>query len=76
MAIEIHSVNMELKKNALKFGYGINYKYEGALSHSFDRFYDVTKYELSKMEDLKYTTISYDSNCKYLDDVKDRKDFP
>ena len=46
MAIEIHSGNMELKTNILKFGYGINYKYEGTLSHSFDRFYMVTKYEL------------------------------
>ena len=31
--------NPELQKNVLKFGYGINYKYEGMLAHSFDRFY-------------------------------------
>ena len=30
--------NPELQKNILKFGYGINYKYEGMLAHSFDRF--------------------------------------
>ena len=36
MAIEIHSGDMELKRNVLKFGYGINYKYEGILFHSFD----------------------------------------
>ena len=30
----------------LKFGYGINYKYMGKVSHSFDRFYIVTKFEL------------------------------
>ena len=30
--------NLELQKNNLKFGYGINYKYEGLLVHSFDRF--------------------------------------
>ena len=29
----------ELKKNIFKFGYGINFKYEGMLTHSFDRFY-------------------------------------
>ena len=40
----------ELKKNILKFGYGINYKYEGMLSHSFDRFYLVTKFELIKVK--------------------------
>ena len=31
--------NSELQKNTLKFGYSINYKYKGMLSHSFDRFY-------------------------------------
>ena len=30
-------------KNILKFGYGINYKYEGMLAHSFDRFYTKEK---------------------------------
>ena len=38
----------ELKKNILKFGYGINYKYSRTLSHSFDRFYVVTNFELPK----------------------------
>ena len=41
--IEICSGNMKLKRNVLKFGYGTNYKYEGTLSHSFNRFYVVTK---------------------------------
>ena len=35
--------SLELQKNILKFGYSINYKYEGMLAHSFDRFYIVTK---------------------------------
>ena len=74
--IEICSGDMELKRNVLEFGYGINYKNEGTLSHSFDRFYVVSKNELPKVEDLKLATISYDPNCTYLDDVKDRKDFP
>ena len=26
----------ELKRNILNFGYGVNFKYEGMLSHSFD----------------------------------------
>ena len=37
-------ISLELQKNILKFGYGINYKYEGMLAHSFDRFYIVTKF--------------------------------
>ena len=60
----------------MKFGYGINYKHEGTLSLSFDRLYVVTKYELLKVEDLKFMTISDDSDCKYSDDAKSRKDYP
>ena len=33
----------ELKKNVLNFGYGENFKYEGILTHSFDRFYVVVR---------------------------------
>ena len=36
--------NPELQKNILKFGYGINYKYESMLAHSFDRFYIIMKF--------------------------------
>ena len=50
----------------MKFGYGINYKYEGMLAHSFDRFYVVTKYILSMMDDLKLSPINYDKECNYL----------
>ena len=57
----------ESKRNILKFGYGVNFKYERMLSHSFDRFYVVTKFELPRVEDLKLTTIDFDSNCSYLD---------
>ena len=34
-------IRPELHRNILNFGYGINYKYEGMLAHSFDRFYVV-----------------------------------
>ena len=44
------------------------------LSHSFDRFYVVTKFELAKVEDLKLT-ISHDSNCQYLEDAMNLKDY-
>ena len=39
-------IKPELQKNILKSGYGINYKYEGMLAHSFDRFYVITKFIL------------------------------
>ena len=36
------------------------------LSHSFDRFYVVTKFEIPKVKDLKLTTFSFDLICNYL----------
>ena len=56
----------ELKRNILNFGYGINFKYEGMLSHSFDRFYTVTKFELPEVEHLRLTTVQFDSKCSDL----------
>ena len=51
VALEIDIGNTEIPNNILKFGYGINNKYVGRVSHSFDRFYVVTKFELPKEED-------------------------
>ena len=56
----------ELKRNILNFGYGVNFKYEGMLSYSCDRFYVVTKFKLPKVEDLRLMTIDFDSKCSYL----------
>ena len=55
----------ELKKNILNFGYGVNFKYKGMLSHSFDRFYIVTKFELPKTKDLRLVTFGFDLECSY-----------
>ena len=56
----------ELKGNILNFGYGVNFKYEGMLSHSFDRFYIVTKFELPKAKDLRLATFKFDFECSYI----------
>ena len=56
----------ELKKNVLNFGYGMNFKYEGMLTHSFDRFYVVAKYKIPKIEHLQFTTFSFDLTCNHL----------
>ena len=58
--------NPELQKNILKFGYGVNYKYEGMLDHSFDRFYIVVKFMLPSMGDLKFSNLNYDHSCIYM----------
>ena len=70
MVMETDLGDTELQNNILKFGYGINYKYMGTISHSFDRFYVVTKFELPKAQDLQFTTIIYDKNCEHLEDAK------
>ena len=55
----------ELKRNILNFGYGVNFKNKGMLSHSFDRFYIVMKFELPKTKDLRLATFGFDFECSY-----------
>ena len=55
--------NPELQKNILKFGYSINYKYEGMVAHSFDRFYIVAKFMLPSMKDLKFFNRKFHHSC-------------
>ena len=56
----------ELKKNVLNFAYGVNFKYEGMLSHFFERFYVVTKFELPNIKGLRLTMFSFDLTCNHL----------
>ena len=58
-------IRPKLKRNILNFGYGVNFKYEGMLSHSFDRFYTLTKFELPKTKDLRLATFKFDFACSY-----------
>ena len=51
----------------MNFGYGINYKYEGMLVHSFNRFYVVTTFILPSIGNLNFSTLNYDNSCAYLD---------
>ena len=54
------SIMPELKQNVLRFGYGVNFRYEGMLVHSFDTFYVVTRIEIPKVSDLNLT------KCRFL----------
>ena len=67
-------IKPELQKNILRFGYSINYKYDGILGHSFERFYVVTKFILPMLDDLKLSPIGYDEDCKYIRKLDDQKD--
>ena len=59
-------IKLELQRNILNFGYGINYEYEGMLVHLFDRFYVVTKFMLPMMADIKFSKLNFDDTCTYM----------
>ena len=64
------SIMPELKCNILRFGYGVNFRYEGMLSHSFDRFYVVMKIEIPKVSDLILTLFQFDYNCSHVVNIE------
>ena len=64
------SIMPELKHNVLRFGYGINFRYEGMLAHSFDRFYVVTRIEIPKVLDLNLTVFQFDYNCSHVANIE------
>ena len=68
------SIMPELKQNVLRFGYGVNFRYEGMLAHSFDRFYVVMRIEIPKVSDLNLTVFQFDYNCSHVTHIeKDTK---
>ena len=68
------SIMPELKQNVLRFGYGVNFRYEGMLAHSFDRFYMVMRIEIPKVSDLNLTVFQFDYNCSHVTHIeKDTK---
>ena len=64
------SIMAELKCNVLRFGYGVNFRYEGMLLHSFDRFYVETKIEIPKVSDLNLTLFQFDYNCSHVVNIE------
>ena len=69
------SIMPELKYNILRFGYGVNFRYEGMLSHSFDRFYVVMKIEIPKVSDLNLTLFQFDYNCSHVVNIEKGMNF-
>ena len=55
--------------------YGVNIRYEGILSHSFDRFYVVMKTEIPKVSDLNLTLFQFDYNCSYVVNIEKGMNF-
>ena len=62
----IVSIMPELKQNVLRFWYGVNFRYEGMLAHSFHRFYVVTRIEIPKVSDFNLTVFQFDYNCSHV----------
>ena len=60
----------KLKQNVLRFGYGVNFRYEGMLAHYFDRFYVVTKVELPKVSDLNLAMFQFDYNSSHVANIE------
>ena len=54
------SIMPELKQNVLRFGYRVNFRYEGMLAHSLNRFYVVTRIEIPKVSDLNLMVFQFD----------------
>ena len=65
--VALIEIKPECQRNILNFGYGINYKYEGMLAHSFDRFYVVTKFMLPTIGNLKFSKLDFDYTCAYME---------
>ena len=59
-------IRPEFPRNILNFGYGINYKYEGMLVHSFERSYVVTKFMLPMIGDIKFSKLNFGNTCAYM----------
>ena len=64
------SIMPELKHNVLRFGYRVNFRYEGMLAHSFDRFYVVTKIEIPKVLDLNLTLFQFDYIYSHVTNIE------
>ena len=59
-----YKIETRVNEIYLNFGYRINYKYDGMLAHSFDRFYMVTKFILPSIEELQFSKLNYDNKIR------------
>ena len=55
----------ELYMNRLNMSFGINYKFNGLLHHNLERVWAVTKIAITKLEDIHFPDINFDSDCKF-----------
>ena len=63
------SIMPELKQNVLRFGYGVGFRCEGVLAHSFDGFCVVTRVELPGVMNLSLAVFQFDYNCSHVANI-------
>ena len=51
--------------NRLNMSFGINYKYNALLHHNLERVWVVTKIAIPKLEDIHFSDINFDPDCKF-----------
>ena len=67
--ISILGIDPKLQRNIPRFGYQINYKYEGQSSHSIVRYYVFVKFMLQKLNDILLRSkrmLTKCNNCNYF----------
>ena len=55
----------ELNQNQLKFGYGINFKFNGEVHNNLDRVWIVQRFNLPKELDTHFKGLKFGLNCNY-----------
>ena len=57
----------ELKRNVLRFPYGVLFKYTGKLTTNVERVWVVNKITLPKLQDIDLAPIKTDLDCSYFE---------
>ena len=57
----------ELKRNVLRFPYGVLFKYTGKLTTNVERVWIVNKISLPKLQDINLAPIKTNLDCSYFE---------
>ena len=62
-------INPDLYNNKINFPYGINYKYNGKVTHNLDRIWVVTKVQLPDFKHLLHQHDDWKVDCEFINDI-------
>ena len=66
------TVAPNLYQNKIKFGYGVNFKYNGQLYHNLDRIWVVTRINVPRFQDIAFPDYDINNECAYLNKEAER----